>query len=329
MKPYDKALSIILLLTGLFCSCSSSKKDYLELKLAYVMSTGGASHEGALKFAELVKERSGGKVQVKIYPNAQLGSDRELIEGLELRAVDMIIVGPSLIGWYAPEYGVMEVPFLFRDYEHLDKVLYGEIGKEIETSIASKRKLHFLAYFRRGPRYLTTTNKPVSTPAELKGLKLRVPELPVYIEAWKMFGANPTPITYSDMFMALKQGIVDGQENPLETIFTSHLYETQKYAMDTKHLLSYYIVAVGDNFYKKFDPDTQALLTTAIKEAADYQNGLMDQFEEKYKQILTEHRVEIIPVDRNAFEDIALNDIAKALEKRLAPDIIQRISNVK
>jgi tripartite ATP-independent transporter DctP family solute receptor len=329
MKPYDKVIFIISLLVGTLCSCNSSKKDYQELRLAYVMSAGGSSHEGALKFAELVKERTKGKVQVKIYPNAQLGSDRELIEGLALRSVDMIIVGPSLIGWYAPEYGVMEVPFLFRDYEHLDKVLYGEIGKEIETSIASKRKLHFLAYFKRGPRYLTTTNKPISTPSELKGLKLRVPELPVYIEAWKTFGANPTPITYSDMFMALKQGIVDGQENPLETICTSHLYETQKYAMDTKHLLSYYIVAVGDNFYKKFAPDTQTILTTAIKEAATYQDRLMDEYEEKYKKILTEHRVEIIPVDRKAFEDIALNDIATTLKKRLAPNIIQRISNVK
>jgi tripartite ATP-independent transporter DctP family solute receptor len=312
-----------------FYACEFQPKEYQELKLAYVMSTGGATHEGALRFAALVEEKTRGKVKVKIYPNGQLGNERELIEGIALRAVDMIIVGPSLIGWYAPQYGVMEVPFLFRDYEHLDKVLRGEIGQEIETAIAGKRKLHFLTYFRRGQRYLTTTDKKVFTPSDLSGLKLRVPELPVYIEAWKKFGANPTPIAYSDIFMALKQGVVDGQENPLETICTSHLYETQKYVMETKHLLSYFICAVGDHFFQKFDSQTQAIIQAAITEAGDYQNRLMDEFEEQYKAILLKNRVEILPVDRKAFENIALNEIGPNLRKRLAPDIIRRITMVK
>lgn len=289
------------------------------------MSAGGASHEGALKFAELTKERTAGRVQVKIYPNGQLGNEREIVEGLELRALDMIIVGPSLIGWYAPEYGVMEVPFLFRDYAHLDSTLYGEIGQEIEATISTKRKIHFLAYFKRGPRYLTTTKRKITSPTDLNGLKLRVPELPVYIESWKCFGANPTPIAYSDMFMALKQGIVDGQENPLETICTSHLYETQKYVMDTKHLLSYYIVAVGNPFYEKFSPEDQQIIMTAIKEAADYQNRLVDKYEELYKEILKQNKIEIVSVDRKAFEQIAFDKITPTLSERLAPDIFERI----
>jgi TRAP-type transport system periplasmic protein len=304
---------ICLFFISLFCGCSnSSQKDFAEIKLGYVMSAGGASHEGALEFARLVKERTQGKIQVKIYSNGQLGNDREMIEGLSLRSIDMIIVGPSLIGWYAPEYGVMEVPFLFRDYEHLDNVLYGDIGKEIEETISSKRKIHFLAYYRRGPRYLTTTKRKVIKPADLNGLKLRVPELPVYIESWMLFGANPTPIAYSDMFMALKQGIVDGQENPLETICTSHLYETQKYVMETNHLLSYYIVAVGDHFYEKFEREQQEVVIQAIKESAVYQNELMEEYENSYKKILNEHHVEFIPVDREAFEKIALEKIAPA-----------------
>ena len=324
---------IFTLLSGLLysflCSCNSTEKEYSEIKLGYVMSAGGASHDGALKFAELVKTRTGGRIQVKIYANGQLGNERELIEGLKLRSVDMIIVGPSLIGWYAPEYGVMEVPFLFRDYAHLDSTLVGEIGQEIEATISAKRKIHFLTYFRRGPRYLTTTKRKVTSPAELKGLKLRVPELPVYIESWKHFGATPTPVAYSDMFMALKQGIVDGQENPLETICTSHLYEIQKYVMDTKHLLSYFIVAVGDPFYKKFTAEEQLIITIAMKEAADYQNNLVDKYEEYYKDVLRENKIEIIPVERKEFEQIAVRQIAPALSKRLTPGIFERISSVK
>jgi len=292
------------------------------------MSAGGSSHEGALKFAEVIKEQTGGKLHVKIYPNGQLGNEREMIEGLDLRALDMIIVGPSLIGWYAPQYGVMEFPFLFRDYTHLENTLYGEIGKEIEAVVYKKRKIHFLTYFRRGPRYLTTTNRKVILPSDLKGLKLRVPELPVYIESWKRFGANPTPIAYSDMFMALKQGVVDGQENPLETIYTSHLYETQKYLMDTRHLLSYYIVAVGEHFFTKYSPQDQELIKKAIKEAAIFQDKLMDEYEDSYKETLLKNKVEIISVNRDAFEEIAFGEIAPALSKHLAPNIIQRISEI-
>jgi len=292
------------------------------------MSSGGSSHEGALKFAEIIKEQTEGRLSVKIYSNGQLGSEREMIEGLDLRALDMIIVGPSLIGWYAPKYGVMEFPFLFRDYTHLENTLYGEIGKEIEAVVYKKRKIHFLTYFRRGPRYLTTTNRIITQPSDLKGLKLRVPELPVYIESWKKFGANPTPIAYSDMFMALKQGVVDGQENPLEAICTSHLYETQKYLMDTKHLLSYYIVAVGEHFYTKYSPQDQDIIKKAIKEAAIFQDKLMDEYEERYKETLAKNNVEIIPVNRKAFEKIAFEEIAPVLSRHLEPNIIQRISEI-
>lgn len=329
MKKLLISIAILGMLFSFLCACSTSEQEYAEIRLGYVMSAGGASHDGALKFAELVKERTDGRIQVKIYSNGQLGNERELIEGLGLRAVDMIIVGPSLIGWYAPEYGVMEVPFLFRDYAHLDSTLYGEVGQEIEATIAAKRKIHFLTYFRRGPRYLTTTKRKVTSPADLKGLKLRVPELPVYIESWKHFGATPTPVAYSDMFMALKQGVVDGQENPLETICTSHLYETQKYVMDTKHLLSYYIVAIGIPFYKKFNTEDQQLIIAAMKEAADYQNKLVDEYEESYKEILRQNKIEIIPVDRKAFEQIAFEKITPALSGRLAPGIFERISSVK
>jgi TRAP-type C4-dicarboxylate transport system substrate-binding protein len=137
----------------------------------------------------------------------------------------MVLTGPATIGWYAPSYGAIEAPFMFRSYDHLQKVLDGEVGREIEERMRVNRGIHFISYWFRGPRYLTTTNRIVRSPEDLEGLKLRVPELPTYIKSWKVFGANPTPIGYSDMFMALKQGVVDGQENPLEVIYPSHLYE--------------------------------------------------------------------------------------------------------
>ncbi|MCG6190779.1 TRAP transporter substrate-binding protein [Maribellus maritimus] len=327
MNFYNKII-ILLLVTFIVSSCST-KKDYKEFRLAYVMAPGGTSHAAAEKFGELVSQKSEGKIKVKLYPNGILGNDRILVEGLSLRSVDMIIAGPSIIGWNAPKYGVIEAPFVFNSYTHMEKVMYGEIGKEIETAIYKNRKIHFLAFLHRGPRYLTTTNKIIKTPDDLNGLKLRVPELPIYIKSWKTFGANPTPLAYSDMFMALKQGVVEGQENPLEVIYTSHLYETQKYIMKTEHLISFYTACIGDYFLKKFDKNEQKIIIESIKEAAKYQNDMVKKYEEKFTDELKAAGVDFIDVDRNAFEKLAVQKLPELFKDTWAPNIYQRIRDVK
>lgn len=324
-----KFKAIFFILTILILYSCSEKKDYKEFRLAYVMAPGGTSHSAAEKFSELVHKKSNGKIRVKLYPSGILGNDRILVEGLQLRSIDMNIAGPSVIGWNAPQFSVVEAPFVFRDYEHMEKVMYGEIGKEIEAAMYKKRKIHFLTFLHRGPRYLTTTDKIIRTPEDLKGLKLRVPELPIYIKSWRVFGANPTPLAYSDMFMALKQGVVEGQENPLEVIYTSHLYETQSYIMETKHLISFYIASVGDYFFKKFDKKEQNLIVESINEAARYQNNLVRKYEEDYREELIAYGVQFIEVDRNAFEALAIEKLPGLFKDKWAPNIYERIKSVK
>jgi TRAP-type transport system periplasmic protein len=324
-----RRIILIVVMCPLLClsSCkylNKYKKGENELKLAYVMAPGGAVHEGALEFARLVKQNSNGNIKVKIYSNGQLGNDRELNESMILGSVDMIITGPSVIGWYAPKYGIMEAPFIFRSYEHLNNVLDGDIGEEIEERL-ERSGIHIISYWLRGPRYLTTTNTVIKTPEDLNGLKLRVPELPTYIRSWKVFGANPTPLPYSDMFMALKQGVVDGQENPLEVIYTSHLYETQKYIMETRHLLSFYIVEVGDPFFKKFSEENQGIIFDAARKAGIYQNELMEEYEADYKEKLIKHGTEFIEVDREGFEKLAIEVIPPYFEGKWEDGLFERI----
>lgn len=327
-----KNLIPFLLISLIFFSGCHNLKKYdkgeSELKLAYVMAPGGTVHEGALEFARLVNKNTNGEVTVKIYSNGQLGNDRELNESMILGSVDMIITGPSVIGWYAPEYGATEAPFIFRSYDHLIKVLDGEIGDEIR-GILRKRGIHFISYWLRGPRYLTTTNRKILSPEDLKGLKLRVPELPTYIRSWRVFGANPTPLPYSDMFMALKQGVVDGQENPLEVIYTSHIYEAQKYIMETEHLLSFYLVEAGDKFFTKFSNKNQAIILDALDQAAVFHNDLMQEYELKYRTEIEATGTEFIKVDRKAFEDLAYKVIPPYFEKIWAPDLYKRIAEVE
>jgi len=319
-----------LMFSLLVISGCSHKNNYPKIiRVAYVMAPGGASHKGAEKFAEIVNERSKGQMKVKLYPNGVMGNDRILVEGLQLRTIDMIITGTALVGWYIPEYGVLEAPFVFRDYDHLDRVMGGEIGNEIINALYERRKIRVISYLHRGPRYLTTTNTKVQNLADLQGLKLRVPELPTYIKSWEAFGANPTPLAYTDMFMALKQGVVDGQENPLEVIYTSHLYETQKYIMETKHLLGFYMVAVGEYFSDKFTAAEQDIITQAVKEATKFNNEIVQEYELDYKRKLEEHGVQFIPVDFEEFENIAREKLPNVFREDWAENIYDRISRTE
>ena len=305
------------------------QEDYQTFRIAYAMAQGGTSHLAAVRFKELVESRSKNGIKVKLYPNSVLGEERSVIEGLKLNGVDMVIAGPSVIGTYAPEYGLIEAPFLFRDFEHLDKVLYGPIGKEMNDVLHEKQGLHFVDFFHRGPRYLTTSERPIRTPADLRGLKLRVPALPVYIKSWSIFGANPTPVNYSDMFIALKQGVVEGQENPLEVIYTSHLYEVQRYIMETDHLLSFYVMTVGDSFYRKFDTDAQNLLLQASRESAVYHNSLVAEYEKFYRDALLKEGIEFIEVDKEAFYKLASQKLPKEFDGLWRPGVYHRIINTR
>lgn len=316
------------LLLVTLCGCQD-KQEYQTFRIAYSMAQGGTSHLGALYFKELVETKSQGKIQVKLYPNSVLGEERGVVESLKLNGVDMVIAGPSVIGTYAPEYGLIEAPFLFRDFEHLDKILYGPIGKEMNDVLHKKQGLNFIEFFHRGPRYLTTTNTLIKTPADLKGLKIRVPALPVYLKSWAIFGANPTPINYSDMFIALKQGVVEGQENPLEVIYTSHLYEVQRYLMETRHLLSFYVLVVGDSFYSKFNEDAQKLIIEASHETAVYHNNLVNEYEEFYRKELLKEGVEFVDVDRDSFYRLASEKLSKEFAGLWEPGVFDRIINTK
>jgi len=319
---------IVLVSLAMF-GCCRKGKDFQELRIAYVMAPGGTSHEAANKIKELVESNTDGKIHVRLYPNGALGNDRILTEGLLLGSQDLIITGTALVGWWAPEYGLIEAPFLFRDYEHLNKVLQGDVGKEIEQRIYEKCGLLFLGYLHRGPRYLTTTDRKIQTPDDLLGLKLRVPELPTYIKSWKMFGANPSPIPYSDMYMALKQGVVDGQENPLEVIYTSHLYEAQSYIMNTRHLIGFYVIAAGERFFSKFSEQHQQIISEAITEAVVYHNGIVESYELEYIRKLKEHGARFVDVNRHSFEKLAREKLPLEFSDTWKSGVFDRIVSIE
>jgi len=316
---------VTMVLAGSGCSPSGNSGPR-ELKLAYVMAPGGPAHEAAEYFAELVEQKTEGRLRVKLFPSAQLGNDRELSEAVMIGSVDMVVGGTAPIGWYLPEYGAIEAPFTFRSYKHLDRVLEGEPGQEIARAYSEKRRTKILGWWHRGPRYLTTTKRKVTTPADLAGLKLRVPELPTYIEAWRILGTNPTPITYSEIFMALKQGIAEGQENPLEVIHTSSFPEVQKYVMETEHLLGVYMFMINEPRYNGLSPEDQTAVSGAVAEAAEREHELMLKYDDEFADKLKEAGMEFVEVDREAFRRQVAEELPRRFADEWAPGFYERIT---
>ncbi len=321
--------AVALVATGCGKSGGPGEGGPRELKLAYVMAPGGPAHEAAGYFAESIKKKTGGKITVKRYPSAQLGNDRELSEALMIGSVDLVVGGTAPIGWYLPQYAAIEAPFMFRSYEHMDNVLNGEIGQEVADAFLKQKGLRVLAWWHRGPRYLTTTDRKVTKPADLAGLKLRVPELPTYIEAWRILGTNPTPITYSEIFMGLKQGIVEGQENPLEVIYTSSFHEVQKYAMKTEHLLGVYMMMVNEAMFRGLSAEHRKAIADAAVEEGKREHELMVKYDEEFVAKLKAKGMTFVDVDREAFRRAVVGELPKRFKGQWAPNFFERIVKTK
>ena len=301
------------------------KQDEKIIRMAYVSGPTELLHAAAEEFSKLVAERSEGRLRVKLYPSGQLGDDRETVEGLKLRSIDMTVMGCAIIGWYAPKYGLMEAPFLWRDYEHIDRVWRGEIGKNLRDTMRDRAGVEMLHLWYRGPRYLTTTSKRIRTPDDLRGLKLRVPELEVYIKSWQTFGANTTPLPFTDMFMALRLGVVEGQENPLATIYGNNLHEVQKYIMETRHLIGFYVFCTGPYMDERFTEEEREIILDAARDATTWHNRAVEDAEADYREKLTEAGVEFVPVDRDAFLSLAKEKIPAQFENTWKHDLYRRI----
>ena len=322
-----------LCLLAFFIGCGSSTTEPAAepkiLRLAHVYGPTELLHRTTERFAERVEKESGGKIDVRLYPNGQLGKERETFEGLRLRSIDMMVSGSSIFGWYTPEYAVVDAPFLFRDYAHIEAMWQSDVGREMRDLMKKRTGAEMLALWHRGPRYLTSTSKIVKTPADLSGFKLRVPEFEIYLKSWQAFGANVTPIPITDLFMALKLGVVDGQENPLATIYGNNLHEVQRYLMKTEHLLGIFIICVDSGFHERFTAEERRIILDALQEATAWHNAEVTAAETGYRQSLQEAGVQFIDVDREAFRTLAREKIPTLFQDRWAPDIYRRIDAIR
>jgi TRAP-type transport system periplasmic protein len=299
-----------------------------ELKFGY--SLPATSHYGASATAmgEELAKRTNGKWTIKQFPANALGGEREMVEGLQIGTVDLVATSTGPVGNFVPDTLLTDIPFLFRDYAHADAVLDGPIGQQILDQFP-KNGLVALAWGENGFRNLTNSKRPVRTPEDARGLKVRTMENQVHMTAFRTIGVLPTPMAFPELFTALQQGTVDGQENPIGVILGAKFPQVQKYLTISQHVYSPALILMSPAVWNKLSAEEK----TAFKEAAkvgaqamrrkareDAQNGV-DELRKQGMEVVTE-------VDRKAFED-ALKPAFSEYAKKFGQAKIDAIRNYK
>ncbi|HIC85059.1 MAG TPA: TRAP transporter substrate-binding protein [Desulfobacterales bacterium] len=254
------ALSVFLFSTQVWC---------LTIKLGVVTKPGSAQNIAAEKFKELIEERSGGNIKVKIFHSASLGNETEILQQVQMNSIQMAIVTGGPFDTFDPIVRVINYPFIFKDYQQVDKVLDGPLGAEILKSL-ERSGFKGLCFSENGFRNLTNNKRPVRTPEDLKGLKIRVMASAIHKAIWQALGANPTPMPWP-IYTELEQGVIDGQENPLWVMVVYKFYEIQKYMTLTRHVYSFHIDVASLKWWNTLDAKTQGMIQKAMYEAALYQ----------------------------------------------------------
>ncbi len=311
----QKLLSAAILASSLFTGIASAA-DY-TLKFGHLANDDNVWNKAALHFQKTVEEKSEGRIEVLVYPNSELGSEMDIINGIQLGTVDLTISGESLQNW-APKAALLAIPYAIRDSEHLAAVANGEVGKEIEEQITQRSGLVPLTWFERGARNLTS-NKPITTPEDLNGTILRVPNVPIFVKVWEQLGAKPTPMAFSEVFTSLQQGTIHSQENPLSLINSASFFEVQGYVNKTEHVRSWIYVVMGKRQLEKLPKDLQAVVKEAAAETQAYERELFLEDERKLAELLQERGMKFVDVDQEAFREAALPAVRKSLNKEQLP----------
>ncbi|CCE99445.1 TRAP transporter substrate-binding protein [Sinorhizobium fredii] len=235
---------------------------------------------GQRKFAEIVKEKSGGKIDVKVFPAGMLGGDLQSVTALQGGLLQMSVMNAGLMASLAPDFAVLDLPFLFESTKEADAVMDGEVGKTFAKQLDDKN-LVVLAYWELGFRNLTNSRRPVEKVDDIEGLKIRVVQSPIYLEMFQALGANAVPMPFPEVYTALETGTVDGQENPAPSILTAKLNEVQKYITLTRHTYNPMVLLFSKPLWEKLDQEEKDLLQAAAGEAAAFQRQLSRDADQK------------------------------------------------
>ena len=252
------------------------------IKVGYIGSESHPTMQAMKTFGDNVAKGSEGKIKVELYPNAQLGGDRELCEGVQMGTIQMAIPSTSALAGFDKRIQVLDLPYLFTTREAAFEAVDGELGQKLNEFLG-KKGFYVVGYLENGFRHVTNSKQPITKPEDLSGLKIRTMENPMHLAFFKELGANPTPMSWGELYTALQQGTVDAQENPYAMIDDGKFYEVQKYVSETGHVFSYEILIAHKKFMEKLPEDLRALVIDEAQKAIATQRAAMKTEEANFK----------------------------------------------
>jgi len=313
---------ILFLFIGLL-SCKK-ESDTKILNLAHNLPQSHPVHQGILAFQKSLAEKSAGKLKIKIFPDGQLGSEREALELLQIGSVAITKVSAATMSNFVPDYNVLGIPYLFRDKEHYFDVLEGDIGKALLEK-GSKYWLRGLCFYDAGSRSFYTKNKAIRTPEDLKGLKIRVMNNQTSINMVNALGGSATPMAYGELYTAIQQGVVDGAENNPPSFVSSNHFEVSKYYTLDEHSSIPDVVLIGTKYWEKLSEQEKIWLQEAADESAQAQKKYWAASVAASMQKLKEAGVEVIHPKKSLFADKAKSVLEEIAKDELLKNLVTQI----
>ncbi|MCV0424326.1 MAG: TRAP transporter substrate-binding protein, partial [Roseibium sp.] len=285
--------------------CAGTAAAETVLRIGHGANEQYHMHRALLHFEEQVEAGSNGEIDVQIFPSSQMGPDREMIESVQAGVLEMAVSPSSFFAGWDPAFAVIELPYMYASKDIALDVLNGDAGDQMLDRL-SGQGLVGLGWLENGLRHVTNNVRPIETPGDLEGVKLRTMKVPAHVATFKALGANPTPMNFGEVYSALQQGVIDGQENPVALIDSQRFYEVQKHVSLTGHVFTVYIPVISDAYFSGLSPEHQKLLRDAMASAEAYQQELVDTEEAGQLQKIREAGVNVVDLtakQRQAFSD--------------------------
>ena len=303
-------------------------------RVAYVQAKDHPHGLGAQRFADLVQQKSGGKMKVTTFGSGTLGGDAQVISSLQGGTIDMTMVSPGLLVGLEKEYALLDLPFLFNNYQEVDAVLDGPVGKKLLEKLPAKGLIG-LGYWDHGFRNVTNSKRPILKLEDLAGLKIRVIQIAQFIEMFNTLGANAVPMSFTELYTALETKTVDGQENPLATVEASKFYEVQKFASLTQHVYNPLVTIFSKKTWDRLSPDERKIIQDAANEAGAYERKVSRETNEKAAEVLKGKGMAVNPIAPQEIERMrekvkpVTDKFVKEGGEALAQEIYAEIAKVR
>jgi len=321
-----KTLKVLLLLaTAAIVPVVGLAQDKpITLRLGHILNETSLYQVSAQRFADALAKNSGGRLKVDIFPNGQLGFERDLIEGMRLGTIDAAVVTNAPISGFEPRMMVLDLPFIFKSREGAFKVMDGDVGKKLFGYLEAQN-LKGLAYFDAGWRMVVSTKKPLVRPEDYPGTRFRVMENPLYVSTFKSLGVNATPMNWGEVYSGLRQGTIDSLDLPVYVIYQAKIYEVAKYMAATEHMFTPVVLMMSNAKFKSLPADLQAVVTRTALEVTPVQRQISADMTQDFLAKLREQKMEIVPVpDKKAFQD-RMQGVYREFEGKIGKDLITAV----